>query len=56
MENTPSIYGPWGEHPGHPVEDWKFEVLNGDTRLGYWEWVAVRGEAQKLHSDPPLRH
>ena len=31
--------GTWGKHPDHPVEDWTYEVANGDTRLGYWEWV-----------------
>lgn len=30
---------PWAEHPCAPLEDWKFEVQNDDTRLGYWEWV-----------------
>lgn len=34
--------GYWGEHPDHPVEDWQYEVRNGDTRLGYWQWVAAR--------------
>lgn len=31
--------GTWGEHPDYPVRDWKREVDNNDTRLGYWEWV-----------------
>lgn len=34
--------GHWGEHPEHPLSDWRYEVQNGDTRLGYWEWVAAR--------------
>jgi len=29
----------WGAHPKYPVWDWQYEVANGDTRLGYWEWV-----------------
>ena len=33
-------YGRWSSHPDIPVEDWKSEVANGDTRLGYWEWVS----------------
>lgn len=33
-------YGHWGEHPDHSASDWSFEVSNGDTRVGYWEWVA----------------
>lgn len=36
-------YG-WGENKSHPVEDWQYEVANGDTRLGYDEWVASRKE------------
>lgn len=34
-------FGYWNEHPNHPVEDWKTEVSNGDTRLAYWEWVVA---------------
>lgn len=33
-------YGYWDAHATWPVEDWKTEVDNGDTRHGYWEWVA----------------
>ena len=29
----------WGDHPQYPKSDWKYEVENGDTFLGYWEWV-----------------
>lgn len=29
----------WDEHPNHPAEDWAYEVVNGDTRQSYWEWV-----------------
>lgn len=35
-------YGHWNEHPEYPVSDWQYEVDNGDTRLGYWEWVEGR--------------
>jgi hypothetical protein len=31
--------GSWGSAPGWPVDDWKYEVANGDTVLGYWEWA-----------------
>lgn len=34
----------WGEDPSYPVEDWQHEVANGNTRRGYWEWVASRRE------------
>jgi len=35
-----NVYGHWGEHPNHLLKEWKLEVSEGDTRLGYWEWVA----------------
>jgi len=35
-------YGYWGQCPQHPRSDWQEEVANGDTLLGYWEWVAER--------------
>jgi len=40
-------YGSWGEHPEHSLEDWRYEVANDDTRLGYWEWVAHRIEGEQ---------
>lgn len=33
------------EHPQHPRSDWQYEVANGDTKLGYWTWVAQAVEA-----------
>jgi hypothetical protein len=35
-------YGLWNEHPDHPEDEWVDQVVNGDTRLGYWEWVAIK--------------
>ena len=32
--------GYWSEHPDYPVDDWRYQVANNDTRAGYWEWVA----------------
>jgi hypothetical protein len=29
----------WSEDGRYSREDWKYEVSNGDTNLGYWEWV-----------------
>lgn len=29
----------WDDHPDYPVKDWQYEVANGDTRLGYKDWV-----------------
>lgn len=34
----------WMDDPEYPSADWKYEVANDDTRLGYWEWVASRRE------------
>ena len=31
--------GHWEVHPDHPLDDWKYEVANNDTKLGYWNWV-----------------
>ena len=37
--------GYWdGEHPRSSLEDWRREVANGDTRLGYWDWAWQREE------------
>ena len=33
-------HGYWDEHITWSSDDWKTEVENGDTRHGYWEWVA----------------
>lgn len=34
------------EHPDYTREDWREEVENGDTRLGYWEWVMHQVESR----------
>lgn len=49
--------GYWaGEVPGYPVEDWEYEVQNGDTRLGYWEWArAMSGETRGNEGDNEKR-
>ena len=40
--HVPEVGDYWGEHRDHPIEDWRFEIDNGDTRLGYWQWVDAR--------------
>ena len=30
--------GHWGEIDKFQLQDWRYEVANDDTRLGYWEW------------------
>jgi len=42
---------PWIDYPQYPSVDWQTEVANGDTRLGYLDWVLARTEAD--HSVPP---
>lgn len=37
----------WDDVPGHPFEDWQYEVQNNDTRLGYWDWVLSRDEQNR---------
>lgn len=34
----------WGNHPDpvYDMAEWRREVENEDTRLGYWDWVAGR--------------
>lgn len=44
--------GYWGEHPDHPLEDWRTDVANNDTRKGYWEWVANMIEASNTDDLP----
>jgi hypothetical protein len=40
MDNTEwKPASPWDDHPDHPASDWRYEVDNGDTRLGYVDWV-----------------
>jgi hypothetical protein len=34
--------GKWGEHPKHPMEEWRAEVHRKKTRIGYWNWVALK--------------
>ena len=36
----------WGEeHPKYPKKDWRYEVANEDTLLGYEDWVIASLEA-----------
>ena len=41
----------WDHHNDHPVDDWKAEVLNGDTRQSYIDWVNSRIEEAKEEAD-----
>lgn len=35
---------PWASDAQFPVSDWQTEVANGDTRLGYLDWVEQQRE------------
>lgn len=39
---------PWGSDDTYPRADWEYEVGNGDTNLGYWEWVDNQREMAEL--------
>lgn len=39
-----------GEHPEFTKLDWVNEVFNGDTILGYWEWVSHKIESEDTES------
>ena len=34
----------WVEDADWPVVDWQYDVANGDTRLGYADWVEYNTE------------
>ena len=34
--------------PEHSVDDWKYEVENGDTKLGFVEWLEHQKEADEV--------
>jgi hypothetical protein len=38
---------PWGEDPSYSRDDWSLDARNGDTNLGYWDWVEHRQEFDK---------
>jgi hypothetical protein len=42
----PVLNPPQHEDPEYPLADWQYEVANGDTRLGYEEWVEVKREQE----------
>lgn len=50
--NVP-VLGHWDDHPDHTAADWKYEVANDDTRLGYPQWVAARlADDSEMPSEP----
>lgn len=37
----------WRSCSQYPREEWQLEAENGDTNLGYWEWVIHQAEADE---------
>jgi len=37
----------WDEDAEYPMKDWRYEVSNGDTVLGYQDWVKHQREANR---------
>ncbi len=42
VEALTDAYDYWGEHPDYPLQDWRYDVADDNTRLGYWQWVVDR--------------
>lgn len=40
--------GNWAECEQYPVEDWRLQIENGDTRAGYWDWVVSSAESDEV--------
>lgn len=44
----------WGSDPEYSVSLWAYEVEDGNTRLGYWDWVICqREQAKEVNHDQP---
>jgi hypothetical protein len=41
-----AVYLDYEPSDKYPIEDWKYEVQNGDTKLGYKEWLEHMIEAE----------
>lgn len=37
----------WPDPKDERLEDWQTEVYNGDTLLGFWDWVENRDEEEQ---------
>lgn len=50
LDNGTTLLDPWKgniENTTYPVENWRLEVTNKNTLLGYWEWVIHQKEANE---------
>jgi len=39
LQKMATEFDQWASDEQYPVEDWQYEVRNGDTRLGYHDWL-----------------
>lgn len=46
---------PWEDDPEYPAEDWKQEVVNGETRRSYLEWVESEKEVARHEAQAAAR-
>jgi hypothetical protein len=44
----------WGDHPTYTMIDWRNAVIDDETRLGYWAWVASMIEQEENDGDTPV--
>jgi len=51
---SPAAGSYWDEDPEYAVADWRYEVANDDTRLGYLEWVEHQRESA-THAAPSTK-
>jgi hypothetical protein len=35
----------WGEDPDYTIKNWVADIQDGNTRMGYWEWVGLMKES-----------
>lgn len=47
-------FGCWEDQTDFPTEDWRIEVANGDTRLGYAAWVSAQRVSAAQPADRPI--
>jgi hypothetical protein len=47
----PDGKGHWDEDDDYSLEDWMYTILNDETRLGYWEWVAIQREQDECDGE-----
>lgn len=47
IERNSPDQGYWGEHPLYSESDWRYEVSEGITKCGYWEWCYKQEEVEE---------